>query len=185
MILTTFHPGQELANLVDFCEKENVKPIVLSYCPILKYESYTFINGNLPPQDERFNHLLAFLNNVDEESVTILDWENIAFTSSVKAETEKQVKVKGGVSFSQESVRAQDFRLPPLMENLIMVAQILDLDKEDHLYNNNPFILTPKMIKGSPKDLTAALSKICQIRQTIRNNSISAVLPIINSNFKI
>lgn len=183
MILTTIHPGQDFNNLVDFCEKENVKPVILSYYDLPKYEYYKFIPGAMPYPDDRFSILSTFLQSVDEEEVSVIDWENILFTSTIEKENQKQKKTTQGVSFSQEPIKAQDFRLPPYMENLIMVAQSIGLDANDHLYNNNPLVLTPKMIKGSPEKLVECFSQITKIRQNIQNRSLSAVLPIINSNF--
>lgn len=184
MLLTTFHPGQDFEALKFLCDREKLNPIILSYCNLPNFEHYRFIAGNLPSTDDRYEILSSFLQSKSvEDEITVIDWENIAYTSSMEIETSKQVLTDHEVYFSQEPTRVQDFRLPPFMENLIMISQSLGFDKNDHLYQNNPKVLTPKMIKGTRSNLLKAFNVISSARHSISDPSISAILPIINCNF--
>lgn len=184
MILTTFYAEQNTENFRTFWQKEGVEPTVLTQVIFPEYTCHAFAPSNLPYVDDRFQVVSSFLKGQEIDSlITIVDWEPMFFSGqSVEGESKKFVNTWTDVKFIQEDVRVQDYRLPPFMENLIMISNHLGLDN-GRLFKENPKLISGKIMKGKRSNLIDSLDIITEARYTLNSPNIVAHLPIINSKF--
>ena len=187
MILTTFYPHQKEENLREFIQKSNTEIVVLSHKP-LKDISHGLVNfGNIPPQDDSLNVFLSVLSSdkIESENFTLIDWEIINLYSSLEIEMSKLKMTKEGFEIVQENILVQDFRLHPYMGNILKICNDLKLPGKDRLFSENPFLILPKILRGSKKKLIEALTQFCIIRESFKSQTFCGCIPIFNSQFSV
>jgi len=174
MLVTVLYQDQDESQLKYFCEHNSIDPHIIRYGQTIP-SSWPFI-------DDQFVQLLFFLKKLDlDEEITFVDWSNVAIGAykdhlAILSDTNFDVRV------CQTNILAENYRLPPYMENLIMVSNsILGKDRSRYLFENNPKVFIPKILSGNRKSLINLLETFLEIRSSLSSSSLGAALIIFNS----
>jgi len=182
--IVILYPHQSYNDLAVFLKQENLNPIVLSVNPVLGYNNFLFIPSSIPYIDDQYIQFSSLLNQTDGDEFRIIDWESIFYSgSSIEVESQKLTELNSGAQICQEDIRAQDYRVPPYMENLIKISQEI-FNGNNYLFDENPKIFTPKLIIGSKENLLKTFLFLIEKREQITNNGFTGSLIILNTFFK-
>lgn len=181
MDLVILYPDQDIALFNSFCENNNLNPFVLTTSFVSNFNCSLFLPGQWPNLDDQYNHYIPFLKSCQQEFVRILDWQHL-INESLQDVQERVSKVDfRNIEVCQESIRAEDYRLPPFMENLIMISNgIFGQEKSKVLFEKNPFVFVPKIIQGRSKDLINLFEEIVDMRKKFVNPKLTASLVALN-----
>jgi hypothetical protein len=185
-IITTYCNNQNLEDLKAHIPKLGVDYVVISHQPILG-EKNTVVNYTpLAAPDEAIRMAAEYLNSLSKDDLNqefiFLDWESVFTFSSFERDLQLLVCINDDYDLYivEEPIRAQDFRLAPYMENLLKIANDLNLPNKDSLFEKNPYVLIPRLIKGNGVALLKSFQDFLNVRGIIQSNKFTGVLPIYN-----
>lgn len=179
MTLVSFYPDQNEELFKEFCTSIGESFVIFSYKPLDWANVLLITPGHQPPADDTVNIAFQYLSQseIDESIRVIVDWT----ICDLSKDKDKLKQTTSGVFVVEEQVKIQDFRLAPFMENLLKICKELNLSGVDRLFSTNPFVIIPKIIKGSQKDLLTVFEEFLSIRKTINSANFTGVIPIFNS----